>query len=211
MGHLGSTWSSSAPGEHPRRFAWHSTGTDRSIQIVPPSWDCAPGRRQPGKTPAVQTGMSVEWDAFLSTAVHPHSGSFMCVQSQRKEWLQTRATSRISFQHCLPQEFLRWENFSHCHGTEGPTKFHYPQVFATNCVRTTDCHNLLPTSSHHLYPPTLQGSSRACWKIFNPISLEGKWEIFQQMIMGFNGVAGDFYHISDKTLQKRCCNFFQHH
>lgn len=114
---------------------------------------------KPGKTPAAQTGMSVGWDAFLSTAVHPHSGSFMCVQSQGKEWLQTRATSRISSHHCLPQEFLRWENFLHCHGTEGPTKFHYPQVFATNCVRTTDCHNLLPTSSHHLYPPTQQGSS----------------------------------------------------
>lgn len=49
MGHLGSTWSSSAPGEHPRRFAWSSTGTDRSIQIVPPSWGCAQGRRQAGE------------------------------------------------------------------------------------------------------------------------------------------------------------------
>lgn len=123
-------------------------------------------------------------------------------------WLQTKS-SRISFSIV----FLRWEIFLHFLHCKRSNKIPLSPSF---CHWFCQDYRFSPAVSYILTlctPTHFVGfiCYTACWKIFNAISLERKWQIFQQMLMGFNGVAGGFYHISDKAIQKCCCNFCQHH
>lgn len=168
MGHLGSPWSSSAPGEPSRRFAWSSTGSDRSIQIVLPSWDCAQGTAQPGNLQLLRQGSL--WNEMHScpscpSKVHPYSG-IVHTGIINSQGVLCSVQGESVADSKQPQEFplsivclkISWGGkcFAlpwHKRSKKNPLT----ASFATNFVRAIDFHHLFPTSSH--YPPTLQGLS----------------------------------------------------